>query len=119
MQGNVGIHGIGIERLTQHERRLFVLVAGFCKKTDIGCQAHIAGHLLPDKLKCVSRKPHVLSAARDRVRLVCSVVLDRAGVQHGPNIVVAFKDFQWCLIWLGNGSGMDRQTTTRSVTTQE
>ena len=91
VESHVGVDGIGVERLAQHQGSFLVLVAGLGQEADVGRQRHVSGDLFPNELECVGGGPHVLSAAGDCVSLVRGIVINRSGVKNGADVAVAFE----------------------------
>ena len=67
VQRHVGIDGIRVEALPQHQHGLLVRISGGGGKRNVSGQSDITRDLLPDKLKGVRGKPHVLAAAGEGV----------------------------------------------------
>jgi hypothetical protein len=53
VQRYVGIHGIGVKILPQHQHGLAMLVAAAAEERNIGRQRNITGSLLPSELESV------------------------------------------------------------------
>ncbi len=111
VQGHVGIDGVRIQTLAQHQHGFLVLVAGFRQERNVGGQSHVAGNLLPGKLKSIRRQPHVLAAAADGVGLLRRVVVDRARVQNSAHIAVALEDADRRPSALGVSTTAQKRTT--------
>ena len=92
MQCNVGVDGVGVQTLTEHQDSLLMLVPRLIQEGDVGGQRYVAGHFLPGELKRVRGQPHVLAAAGDGVGFLRSVVINGAWVQDGADVGLAFED---------------------------
>ena len=96
MQRHVGVDGIGVQALPQHQRRFLMLISSLGQKRNVGGQRHVAGNFLPYELKSVGGEPHILAAAADGVGSLRSVVVDRARVQNCAHIGVPLKTSDGC-----------------------
>src|ERR1700758_5260620 len=112
MQSYVGISRIGVETLSQHQRRFLVFVSGSSEERNVGRQDYVAGNLFPCELESVGGEPHVFATAADRVGFLGRIISDRARVQHRAHIAVTFEDSGGCLaLRPGGTTGHGRNTT--------
>ena len=91
MQRDIGVHGIRIKALTDHEYRFLVLVPRLTGKRDVGCQGNIARGLLPDKLKGIGSGPHILATAGNCVSVLSGIVISGPGMKNGSDIRMIFE----------------------------
>src|SRR4051812_32676399 len=59
---------------------------------DVRRECQISGSLLPNKLKRILGRPHVLAAAGDGVSFLRRVESGRAGMQYHAEILVGLED---------------------------
>ena len=88
VQRHVGIGGIGLQALPDHEYGFAVRISACSEKGDIGSKCYIAGDLLPGEVQGVRGKPHVFAAAGDRVSPCGGIIFDGTGVQNDADIRV-------------------------------
>ncbi len=63
-------------------------VAPGFRPVDVRCQRDIARHLLPDKMKRVGGRPHVLAATRDEVGFLTPIMVHGPGLADRANVTV-------------------------------
>jgi hypothetical protein len=88
----IGIGGIAVKALADHQHPLLVGIACCGWEGNLGRQRHIAGDFFPDVMKRVGCSPDVLTAGGNAVGLLGGVIFHRPGMQHGADIAVAFEN---------------------------
>src|SRR6266545_4868604 len=89
MQRGVGIGGISVKTLADEEARFAMRIPAAAEKGNVCRECHVAGNFLPNEMKRVIGKPHVLPAAGDRVSAADCIVLDGPGAARRADLAAA------------------------------
>ena len=76
MQRYIGVGGVRLQALADHERGLAVRHGTGSNKPDVGGERYIARHLLPCELEGVGRGPDVVAASGDPILAGGGIELD-------------------------------------------
>src|SRR5713226_321784 len=91
MQGRIGISGVGVETLAQHETGLSMRIPARRDEGNVRRQRHVAGNLFPHEMEGVVGEPHVFAATGDAIASARRIEFDRAGAMSGPDVGVAYE----------------------------
>ncbi len=86
MHRHVDIRRVGLQALANDQASLAVRVLARTDEGDVGSQSYVAAHLLPGEMKVVVSKPHVCSAAGDRIDTARRIIGCRPGVRDRADI---------------------------------
>jgi hypothetical protein len=75
VQRHIGVRGICIEALADHERSLTMRHGAGADEVYIGSECHVTGHFLPGELEGVGHRPDVGAAAGDPVLAASGIEL--------------------------------------------
>ena len=92
MDGDVGIDGVGVEILTEHEHGLAVGVDTGAEEADVGLEGDIAGGPAPEEVEGVLRAPDVGSAAGDVIFGGDGLIDGGAGFRGEPEVAVGVEE---------------------------
>lgn len=65
VESNVGVDGIGVQALADHEYTFSMFVSALSDERNVRGQRNVSGSFCPNEMKCVRGEPHVLAAAGD------------------------------------------------------
>ena len=105
MAGDVGVDGVRIERLANHQDGFAVGIAPFADEVDVGAERHVAGHLLPDEVKVVDAEPEIRAAAGDGVDAVGWVIAAAAWMKRGAQVSLSLELSEVLIAGLAPGGG--------------
>ncbi len=80
MNGNVGVHCIGIQSLADNQTSLAMRIAAGSQELNVGGQCQVSLELPPDKVERIDRCPHVGPATGDCVAASNRIKLRRSAV---------------------------------------
>ncbi len=103
VQRHVGIHRIRVEALPQHQYGFLVRISSGGRKRNVGGQGDIARNFLPDKLKGIGGKPHVLAATGEGIGFRGRIVFNGARMQDRAYIAMLLEYSKGCGCWLCPG----------------
>src|ERR1035438_7275982 len=102
MNRQINRSGVSIQRLAEHQDSFPMVVTGCAENGDGRGERGVARDFLPDEMKVVHAKPHILAASTYRVSVLGTVVLDGAGMKYSSNILLPRKDTKRPILTQGN-----------------
>jgi hypothetical protein len=94
VQRDVGIGGVGVETLTDHDDGFAMLVHALADEGDVSVEGGVTGDFFPYEVEGVGGEPHVFSAAGKGERFGRRVVGCGARVEDGADVGVIFEGAQ-------------------------
>ena len=91
VESDIGVSGVGVERLTDHQDRFAVAILAYAKERDVGADGGVAGNFLPGEVKIVAGEPEITATTRDGVSPGAWIKLNLAGKAFA-NFLAALKD---------------------------
>ena len=91
MERDVGIRGVGVERLAHHDDGFAMLVDALADEGDVGVEGDVARDFFPDEVEGVGGEPHVFSGGGEGECFGCGVVGGGAWVEGRADVGVTFE----------------------------
>ena len=92
VHGDVDGRAVAVERLAQHEHGFAMRIPTGTEEGNVGGEGGIARDLFPGEVEVVDSEPHIFAAAGDGVGAFGGVVINGAGMDDGPDVLMIGED---------------------------